>query len=134
MSAVVIDTHVLIWYTSKSSLLSTNARVALETAENHGELIYVPAIVVVELRYLVEKKTISESDYQNMLTALRDPLTVLTVPPMSLDVAATVTQIPRATVPDMPDRIIAANALALSLPLVTKDHKIRNLTNIVTIW
>ena len=34
----------------------------------------------------------------------------------------------------MPDRIIAATALSLGLPLVTADTEIRKLTNITTIW
>lgn len=134
MSAVVADTHALIWFTSQSSLLSAAARAAMEAAENNQQPIYVPAIVVVELRYLVEKKAITESDYQSILTALRDPATALKVQELSLDLAEAVTWIPRATVPEMPDRIIAATAQALGLPLVTKDHKIRNLTSIVTIW
>ena len=41
-------------------------------------------------------------------------------------------QIPRDVVPDMPDRIIAATALSNSLPLVTRDLKIRALTTIQT--
>jgi PIN domain nuclease of toxin-antitoxin system len=60
MSAVVADTHALIWFTSQSSLLSAAARAAMEAAENNQQPIYVPAIVVVELRYLVEKKAITE--------------------------------------------------------------------------
>lgn len=134
MSAVVTDTHALIWFTSQSRLLSPAARAAMEAAENNQQPIYVPAIVVVELRYLVEKKAITESDYQSILAALRDPTTVLKVQELSLNLAEAVTRIPRATVPEMPDRIIAATALALGLPLVTKDHKIRNLSSIVTIW
>jgi len=43
-------------------------------------------------------------------------------------------KIPRETVPKMCDRIIAATALYLGLPLVTKDHRIRNLDVIQTIW
>jgi predicted nucleic acid-binding protein len=39
----------------------------------------------------------------------------------------------REDVPDMPDRIIAATALALDLPLVTRDGKIRA-AGIRTIW
>ena len=39
-----------------------------------------------------------------------------------------------AIVPDMPDRIVAASALALGLPLVTKDLNIRRLANLKTIW
>lgn len=49
-------------------------------------------------------------------------------------VAQAVKQIPRAVVADMPDRIIAATALSLGLPLVTADTEIRKLTNITTIW
>jgi predicted nucleic acid-binding protein len=39
-----------------------------------------------------------------------------------------------AEVPDMPDRIIAATALNLNLPLVTHDHKILATSVIQTIW
>jgi predicted nucleic acid-binding protein len=31
-------------------------------------------------------------------------------------------------------RIIAATALALGLPLVTRDTEIRGLTNVTTVW
>jgi len=53
-----------------------------------------------------------------------------------LDLAAAerLAQIPRAVVADMSDRIIAATALSLGLPLVTADTAIRKLTNITTIW
>ena len=39
----------------------------------------------------------------------------------------------RITVPDMSDRIIAATALYLNLPLVTADHQIQA-SGIHTIW
>jgi predicted nucleic acid-binding protein len=58
----------------------------------------------------------------------------LVVVPLDPPVAKAFTQIPREIVPEMGDRIIAATALYLGLPLVTKDHKIRNLSNIQTIW
>ncbi len=134
MSAVVADTHALIWYTSQSSQLSPAARSAMEMAESQRQPIFVPIIVVVELRYLVERRTITEADYQLILTALRDPATVLVAQDITLDLADAVSRIPRAIVPDMPDRIVAASALALGLPLVTKDQNIRRLTNLITIW
>lgn len=43
-------------------------------------------------------------------------------------------QIRRAIVPDMPDRIIAATALSLGLPLMTAGTEIRKLSNITTVW
>ena len=48
--------------------------------------------------------------------------------------AQTLHQIPRDVVPDMPDRIIAATAFYLKLPLVTRDMQIQALTTIQTIW
>jgi PIN domain nuclease of toxin-antitoxin system len=48
-------------------------------------------------------------------------------------VADAVAQIPRAVVPDMPDRIIAATAPNLGLPLVTADYKIQA-SSLQTIW
>jgi PIN domain nuclease of toxin-antitoxin system len=134
MSAIVVDTHTLIWYLNNSPRLSANAALALAAAEQAGDNIYVPAITIVELRYLVEKGTISESDYQTILKEIKDPLTALAVAPLDLEAAEALSQISRSTVPDMPDRIIAATALALNLPLVTRDTEINKLSNVSIVW
>jgi predicted nucleic acid-binding protein len=60
-----------------------------------------------------------------------DPAWVLV--PLDFEIAQALAQISRDTVPDMPDRIIAATALYLNIPLVTKDSKIQA-SNIQTIW
>ncbi|WP_407894468.1 PIN domain-containing protein [Scytonema sp. NUACC26] len=54
---------------------------------------------------------------------------------MTLDfnIALTMSEISRSVVPDMPDRIIAATARYLGLPLVTCDTKIQS-ADIETIW
>ena len=54
MSAVVADTHTLLWYLNDLPQLSAAALAALEKAEQSGSPIFVPAIVLVELRYLIE--------------------------------------------------------------------------------
>ena len=68
------------------------------------------------------------------MNGLKNPATAPTIAPLDLTVAETLAQIPRATVPDMPDRIIAATALWLGLPLVTRDSRICLLPNISTVW
>lgn len=135
MSSLVIDTHTLLWYVSDSAKLSASALSFLVNAERNGESIYVPSISLVEIRYLVEKgKDVQESDFQTILSLLRAGNSALKLAPLNLDVAESLVQIPRALVPDMPDRIIAATALALGLPLATRDSKIQALSNIKIIW
>jgi PIN domain nuclease of toxin-antitoxin system len=49
------------------------------------------------------------------------------------EVANAVARVPRSQVPDMPDRIIAATALSLGLPLLSRDGAIQ-LSELDTIW
>ena len=134
MSAVVADTHTIVWFITRAPALSATARAALIQAEQSGFPIYVPTIVVVELCYLMDKGTITAAEFDLVVNTLKNPAKAAMAQPLDLQIGEILRQIPRATVPDMPDRIIAATALALGLPLVTRDHKIQALTNITTIW
>jgi PIN domain nuclease of toxin-antitoxin system len=134
MSATVADTHAVIWYLRSPEKLSLDAAIAFNNAVNNGAQIYISAISIVEITYLVEKNKIPEVALAQLLQALADPDISLTVVPLDLMVAGCLAKIPRLNVPELPDRIIAATALHLNLPLVTKDRKIRSLTTIQTIW
>ena len=65
--------------------------------------------------------------------ALRDADSSMVVMPLDSGIAQAVAGISRATVPDMPDRIIAATAAHLGVPLVTRDRRIQT-AGIKTIW
>jgi len=132
MTSIVADTHALIWYLLEPSKLSPNAHAAMKQANLVGT-IYIPSIVIVELRYLVEKRTISETVFEFILDVITDPASSLEVVVLSLENARAIDKIPRSIVPDMPDRIIAITALELGLSLVTQDHKIIA-SGIATIW
>lgn len=133
MAAVVADTHAIIWYFSASKKLSDLASTALEEALA-GDFVYISAITLVEVIYLVEKGKLLTSDLEAIVQAVSTPDPTVVVVPLDLQVAQAVAQIPRETVPELGDRIIAATALHLGVPLVTCDSRIRALTIVETIW
>jgi PIN domain nuclease of toxin-antitoxin system len=98
-----------------------------------GAVIYVSAITPIEVRYLVEKGKLPPTTHTDLMAAITDPSVALELLPIDLAVVQALDRVPRATVPDLPDRIMAATALAHRLPLVTADRKIRA-APIPTIW
>ncbi len=133
MSAVVTDTHALIWYLQDDPRLSQSAADAMDLASASGNKIYMPTICFVEATYLLEKSRIPPNTLSVIeATLLATPSTIEAVK-LDFDIAKVLAQIPRSRVPDLPDRIIAATALALGLPLVTADRQIRA-SGIETIW
>ncbi len=134
MRTLLADTHVLIWYLTNPSLLSNDALNAIRGVVNGGYPILISSISVVEICYLTEKGKIPTIVLERLKASLEISNSGIAVLPISHEIALEMQKIPRETVPEMCDRIIAATALYLGLPLVTKDHKIRNLDVIQTIW
>ena len=128
------DTHAIVWYLVEPERLSQVALDALEGSIAAGSPVYISAISLIEICYLIEKRRIATDLLQRILAVLNDPNPSLVVVPIDLAISIAIREIDRDTVPDMPDRIIAATALHLNLPLVTRDRKIRAEGAIVTIW
>jgi len=130
---VVVDTHSAVWYLLASNSLSGEALRALEAATQAGDPVYLPSISVVEVIYLVEKGRLPQLALERLNDALADSESAFVLAPLDLTVAHSVRRVPRDTIPDMPDRIIVATALQLSLPLITCDRRIQSL-GVKTIW
>ncbi|MBL8797088.1 MAG: type II toxin-antitoxin system VapC family toxin [Planctomycetia bacterium] len=134
MSAVLADTHAAIWYLVEPDRLSLAARTAFVQATAAGAPIYLSAISLVELTYLTEKGRLLPGTPERVYQALqKNGAAALVLVDLNLSIAAALAQIPRDRIPDMPDRIIAATALVLNVPLVSRDRKIQA-SSIVTIW
>lgn len=133
MSIAVADTHAVIWYLANDARLSTNARKTFEDAARKGEQIAISVITLVEIVYLVEKGRIPAGRFTQLMTALDDPESLLVEVALTPAIARTLSRVDRDDVPDMPDRIIAATALHLNVPVISRDGKIKT-SAITTIW
>jgi PIN domain nuclease of toxin-antitoxin system len=133
MPDVVTDTHGLIWYLEDSLRLGPAARRAFDACDRGDIVIYVPTICLVEIVYLHEKGRISANLKAQLDAELQAGSSGLVLADLTVEVANAVARVPRSEVPDMPDRIIAATALHLGLPLISRDGKIR-LSDVNTIW
>lgn len=131
--AVVLDTHAAIWYLTASNKLSSDALRAIQDSVTAADPVYLPSICIVEVIFLVEKKRIPAEALERLLAALADADSALRIAPLDLNVAMALSHVPREALPDMPDRIIAATALHLDVPVVTRDQRMRA-SSIKTVW
>lgn len=134
VSAVVADTHVLIWYAQNSSRLSAVAGEVLDRATAADAPIFVSAASLVELQYLKEKGTLTAEQHRAVLDTFDAPDSGFEAAPVDEEIAFAVHAAPRATVPDPFDRMIAATAVALGAPLVTADKKLHDVAAVETVW
>jgi len=133
MLRAVADTHAAIWYIFADERLSATARTMIEEAAADGDQIAFSSITLAEIVYLSEKGRIDPATLDRLLTAVDSEDAVLIEVPFDRHVAQALREVERAQVPDLPDRIIAATALHLGLPLISRDGKIQ-LSGVNTIW
>jgi PIN domain nuclease of toxin-antitoxin system len=133
MSNLVTDTHALIWYLEDSSRLSPAANQAFEECERGTIVIYIPTICLVEIVYLQEKGRISADMKSQLDAALIAGNSGMILANLTYEIVTALATIPRDSVPDMPDRIIAATAKYLGLPLISRDSRMP-LSGVAIIW
>ncbi len=133
MASLVADTHSIVWFLHGEVGLSVTARSAMRATVRSGDPIFVSSMSLVESTYLVEKRRWPESALRMLRVAPTDSSFGFKLVPLDLRVVDALEHVARNEVPDLPDRVIAATALALKLPLVTCDGKLR-VANVQTIW
>lgn len=133
MIAAVADTHAVVWYLANDARLGAKAKQTFEAAVQSANQIAISAITLVEVVYLVEKGRVPAARFTQLMTALDDPVSVLVEVALTPAIARTLSRVDRNAVPDMPDRIIAATALHLNVPVISRDGKIQS-SALHTIW
>jgi PIN domain nuclease of toxin-antitoxin system len=133
MLRAVADTHTIIWYLYNDARLSSTARTRIEDAAAAGDQIAISTITLAEMIYLIEKERIDATALTRLLSNLEAADAVLVEIPFDRHVAQAMGRVVRAEVPDLPDRIIAATALHLDVPIISRDRKIQA-SSLKTVW
>jgi PIN domain nuclease of toxin-antitoxin system len=133
-ASLVLDTHALLWHLADSPSISSTAKAAIASADDAGFPLYVSAMSLVEIRYLVEKGALHETAEADVLHQLQSDASPLSVFPVDTGVAATLPRVPRRVLGDPSDRLIVSTAMVLEVPLVTVDRDIHAAGLVPTVW
>lgn len=130
---IVLDTHVLVWWVSDATRLSSRARRAIEGELRNGQVV-ASAISVFEIATAVRRGRLHlGSPIDQWLADL------LTLPEVRLEaVNPAIAQIAGQFTDPVPgdpvDRLIAATAVALKSKVVSADERLRKSPHIAAIW
>ncbi len=126
----VVDTNALWWYISRSDRLSPAAAAVFELALVGRAVLIVPAIALAELYYVSVKmgRSYTPADLLNALGAVRG----IRLSDLGRTQLELLDRLPE--IPEMHDQLIAAEALALGVPVVTRDPVIAASPQVQSIW
>jgi PIN domain nuclease of toxin-antitoxin system len=130
VGSVLLDTHVLHWWSAEPQRISAAASDALEQAED----LAVSAITWFELAWLARNERIVVNvPIRSWLSGLAAQVRTIAIAP---PIADTAVNLPRSFPGDPADRLIFATAIEHGLRLVTKDREIRDhdQPGSMTIW
>lgn len=129
-SLYVVDAHAVWWYIKSPARLSPAAAAAFLLAETGNAVLIVPAIVVAELYYVSVKygQPYTAAELLQALEAVRG----VRVSDLGRAQLERLDRLP--DVPEMHDRLIAAEGMALGAPIVTRDKAIAAAPQVQTIW
>jgi predicted nucleic acid-binding protein len=119
MAEYVTDTQALIKFMQGKKVIDEKAHQAFLSADNGESTIIIPAIVLMEVLYLFEKNGIDIGllHIEELFKSQNYQFEAL-----SLEILKTATDI--TDIPELHDRLIAATARYLDVPIITNDPQI----------
>jgi PIN domain nuclease of toxin-antitoxin system len=129
----VTDTHALIWYAlNRPSRLGREARRAFERAEAGTAVVFIPTVVLVELFEAAHRGklrlSMSAHEWSRALFASGS------FQPADLTLDDVTAAQGLYDIPERGDRLIAATASRLGVPLITRDPAIGHAAGVRVIW
>ena len=130
MTTLILDSHIVHWWSAEPDRLSRAAAEAVEAADE----LAVASISWFELAWLAEHERIIVSiPIRSWLEGLAEQVRTFGTTPA---IAAAAVSLPTSFPGDQADRLIFATAIEHGLQLVTKDGRLRNHPHprSITIW
>ncbi len=121
MDSFVTDTQALVKFMMGKKVINDRSHQAYQSADKGESTIIIPAIVLMEVLYLFEKNRI---DIGLLQTEDLFKSQNYQFEPLSFEILKTASEI--NDIPELHDRLIAATARYLDLPLITNDPVIRD--------
>jgi predicted nucleic acid-binding protein len=119
MNSFVTDTQALVKFMMGRKVINDACHQAFLDADQGKNVIIIPAIVLMEVMYLFEKNRIDV----NLLQAEKLMQSEnYQFEPLSLEILKTAAEI--TDIPELHDRLIAATARHLDIPIITNDTEI----------
>lgn len=121
MDSFVTDTQALVKFMMGKKVINDRSHHAFQSADKGEAIIIIPAVVLMEVLYLFEKNRI---DIGLLQTEDLFKSQNYQFEPLSFEILKTASEID--DIPELHDRLIAATAGYLDLPLITNDPVIRD--------
>lgn len=133
MSLAVTDTHALVWWSSgDSKRLGRSARKLFERAEAGRAAIYVPVFSLLEVAEAMRRGFFDPSQtftkWASALLGTGEFIAVDLTPAILYEAEALY------AIPERGDRLIAATAVYLECPLISRDPALSRVAGLETIW
>ena len=133
MSCAVADTHALIWWSvGPGKKLGRRARAIFERAERGSATIYIPVLAFVEVSEAMRRGAFPDAPpftrWMEQVVAARG----FAAADLTVDIVAESEAI--YLIPERGDRLIAATALQLDCPLITRDPVFARVPGLDTLW
>ncbi len=126
----VTDTYSLIWYLMDSPRLSLAANRCFKLIEEGKAKLLIPAIVIAEIIYIVEKGKV-EANVDNLVDRIREAEN-FELSPLGIDQLLCLKD--QKSIKEMHDRLIACEALLNGAKIITRDEKIKESGIVEVLW
>lgn len=133
VTLAVVDTHALIWYAGQRwQKLGREARRVFEEVDTGNGAIFVPALVMVEFGEAVRRGEVKLAE--GIVAFGRRLFSTNRFIPVDLTWEIVQRAEDLLVIPERGDRLIAATAVELDYPLITRDPEIAAAAGLELIW